>query len=86
MIFLRRIINFFFKSLIIRCNANKKLPIESLNFNSCFVRNLKIISTLIICVFYANLNDFIGNMEKYLKIAYYIHSNIENYEITKMHK
>lgn len=31
-------------------------------------------------------NDFIENMEKYLKIAYDIHSNIENYEITKMHK
>jgi hypothetical protein len=31
-------------------------------------------------------NDFIGNIEKYLKIAYDIHANIENYEITKMHK
>ena len=30
-------------------------------------------------------NDFIGNIEKYLKIAYDIHSNIDNYNIRKIH-
>lgn len=30
-------------------------------------------------------NDFIGNIEKYLKIAYDIHSSVYNYNITKMH-
>lgn len=31
-------------------------------------------------------SDFIGNIEKYLKIAYDIHSNIDSYNIRKIHR